>query len=151
MRKQIAVCVVCASTIGIAYAAEQSVKSKASAQGMFQLKATNDHITLEANDAALAKIFEEIGKQAEIIIESNLGPEEKITIQLNHVPLQEGLNRLARNVTVVYAQAPNEKRRRISKAIVLDEGTTEAPPSNRTKTSTELSEDRRTGATSFAV
>ena len=119
MRRHIAATVMLACTIGIAHSAEKLGKPTTLPRGMFQAKVTKDYLTLEANEAPLAKVFEEIGKQAEIIIDNNLGPEEKITIQLNHVALDEALNRLAKNITILYAQVPNDKGRRITRVVVL--------------------------------
>ena len=82
----------------------------------------NGHLFLEARDAPLGKIFEEIGKQAKITIDSNIGPGEKITIRLDRVPLEEGLKRLAKNVTVFYTQGPNDRTHRIERVVVLSEG-----------------------------
>ena len=128
MRRHIAATVMLACTIGIAHSAEKLGKPTTLPRGMFQAKVTKDYLTLEANEAPLAKVFEEIGKQAGIIIDSNLGPEEKITIQLNHVALDEALNRLAKNTTIFYAQVPNDKGRRITRVVVLAEGTKQPPP-----------------------
>ena len=137
MRRHIAATVMLACTIGIAHSAEKLGKPTTLPRGMFQAKVTKDYLTLEANEAPLAKVFEEIGKQAEIVIENNLGAEEKITIQLNHVALDEALNRLAKNITILYAQVPNDKGRRITRVVVLGEGT--KPPPKRTEASIEES------------
>ena len=137
MRRHIAATVMLACTIGIAHSAEKLGKPTTLPRGMFQAKVTKDYLTLEANEAPLAKVFEEIGKQAGIIIDSNLSPEEKITIQLNHVALDEALNRLAKNITILYAQVPNDKGRRITRVVVLGEGT--KPPPKRTEASIEES------------
>ena len=131
MRRHIAATVMLACTIGIAHSAEKLGKPTTLPRGMFQAKVTKDYLTLEANEAPLAKVFEEIGKQAGIIIDSNLGPEEKITIQLHHVALDEALNRLAKNITILYAQVPNDKGRRITRVVVLGEGTKAAAQTDR--------------------
>ena len=68
------------------------------------------------------QIFKEIGKQARIVIDSNIGPEEKITIRLDRVPLEEGIKQLAKNVTVFYTQDPKDKTRQISRVVALSEG-----------------------------
>ena len=137
MGRHIAATVMLACTIGIAHSAEKLGKSTSLPRGMFQAKVTKDYLTLEANEAPLAKVFEEIGKQAGIVVDNNLGPEEKITIQLNHVALDEALNRLAKNITIFYAQVPNDKGRRITRVVVLGEGT--RPPPKRTEASIEES------------
>ena len=57
------------------------------------------------------QIFQEIGKQAKITFDSNIGPEKKITIRLERVPLEEGIKQLAKNVTVFYAENPKDTNR----------------------------------------
>jgi hypothetical protein len=103
-------------------AAEQPRSAKSQAAGTFQVKVSQGDLSLEANEAPLGQIFQEIGKQAKITVDSNIGPEEKVTIHLDRVPLEEGIKRLARNVTVFYTENPKDKSRRISRMVVLSEG-----------------------------
>jgi hypothetical protein len=103
-------------------AAEQPGTAKTQSSGTFQVTVNKDYLSLQANDASLAQVFEEIGKQAKISFDSNIGPEEKITINLERVPLEQGIRQLARNVTVFYAQDLNNKARRIERVVVLSEG-----------------------------
>ena len=86
------------------------------------MKVSKDNLSLEANQAPLVQIFQEIGKQAKITFDSNIGPEEKITINLDQVPLEEGIKQLAKNATVFYAENPKDKTRRITRVVVLAEG-----------------------------
>ena len=86
------------------------------------MKVSQGDLSLEANEAPLGQIFQEIGKQAKITFDSNIGPEEKVTIRLDRVPLEEGIKRLAKNVTVFYTETPKDKSRRISRVVVLSEG-----------------------------
>jgi hypothetical protein len=76
---------------------------------------------LEAHETPLPEIFKEIGKQAKINFETNIGLEERITIRLDRVPLEEGIKQLARNVTVLYAEDSKHKTRRITNVVVLTE------------------------------
>jgi hypothetical protein len=65
----------------IVAAAEQSGTAKIKA-GTFEVKVSRGYLSLvEANNAPLAKVFHEIGKQGNITVESGVGPEEKTTIQ----------------------------------------------------------------------
>ncbi len=86
------------------------------------MKVSQGNLSLDANQAPLVQIFQEIGKQAKIIFDSNIGPEEKITIHLDRVPLEEGIKQLAKNVTVFYTENPKDKTRRITSVVVLAEG-----------------------------
>ena len=76
----------------------------------------------DANNAPFGKLFEVIGKQAGIAVESGIGPEEKITIHFDRLPLEEGIKQLSKNVTIFYGQDSEGKTRRIAKVVVLSEG-----------------------------
>ena len=75
----VSVFLACLVTTG--QAAEQSRTAKSQPPGTFQVKVSKDNLSLDANQAPLLQIFQEIGKQAKITFDSNIGPEEKITIQ----------------------------------------------------------------------
>ena len=123
----------CLVTIG--QAAEQSRTAKTQPPGTFQVNVSQGDLSLNANQAPLVQIFQEIGKQAKITFDSNIGPEEKITIHLDRVPLEEGIKQLAKNVTVFYTENPKDKTRRISRVVVLSEGKEGAP--GQTKASSQ--------------
>ena len=103
---------VCLVTMG--QAAEQSRPVKGQPPGTFEVKVSQGYLSLEATEAPLVQIFQEIGKQAKITFDSNIGPEEKVTIRLDRVPLEDGIKQLAKNVTVFYTENPKDKSRRIS-------------------------------------
>ena len=70
-------------------AAEEQEKLRAQSPGMFQVQVKQGYLSLAANQAPLVAIFHEIGEQATITFDSNIGPEEKITIALVRVPLEQ--------------------------------------------------------------
>ncbi|MCM3905784.1 MAG: hypothetical protein ND866_29175 [Pyrinomonadaceae bacterium] len=113
-------CMFLASTIGIAQAAEKSGAAKIQ-PGTFQVTISKGLVSLEANEAPLAKVFEEIGKRAGIAVAGNIGPAETVTMRLDKVPLEEGIRRLSNNVTILYGEKPNDKGHRITKIVVLSE------------------------------
>lgn len=123
----IAVLVILEWTLNVAQAAEQARTAKSQATGTFQVQVSEDYLSLVANQAPLVQIFQEIGKQAKITFNGNIGPEEKVTIHLDRVPLEEGIKRLAKNVTVFYTENPKDKSRRIARVVVLSEGKEVAP------------------------
>jgi hypothetical protein len=88
--------------------------------GKFQVNISKDYLSLEAQETPLPEIFKEISKQAKITFESNIGPEERITIRLDRVPLEEGIKQLAKNVTVFYAEDSN-KTPRITRVVIISE------------------------------
>jgi hypothetical protein len=114
-----------------AHAAEKSAPAKPQAAGTFQLKAADGAFTLKANEAPLAKVFEELGKQAGIAVESSISPEEKITIELDRVPLEDGIRQLTKNATVFYKKESGDKNPRIAKVVVLAERAASSAPSSR--------------------
>jgi hypothetical protein len=124
-----------AGMLDIVQAAEQPRTAKTQSPGTFQVKVSQGYLFLEANQAPLVQIFQEIGKQAKITFDSNIGPEEKVTIHLDRVPLEEGIKQLAKNVTVFYTENPKDKTHRISRVVVLSEGKESAPV--QTKASTQ--------------
>ena len=117
-----AVSVFLACLVTTGQAAEQSAPVKSQALGTFLVKVSKDRLSLEANQAPLLQIFQEIGKQAKITFDSNIGRDEKITIHLDQVPLEEGIKQIAKNATVFYAENPADKSRRITRVVVLAEG-----------------------------
>jgi hypothetical protein len=108
-------------------AAEEQETLRAQSPGMFQVKVNQDYLSLTANQAPLVAIFHEIGKQAKITFDSNIGPEEKITIDLVRVPLEQGIKQVAKNATVFYTENPKDKTRRITRVVVLAERKQTAP------------------------
>src|SRR5262249_3801814 len=121
VRSSMAVVVILAWVTTVVSAAEKQEKTAAQPLGTFQAKVNQDYLSLVANQAPLVTIYQEIGKQAKITFDSNIGPEEKITIHLDRVSLEEGIKQLAKNATLFYAENPKEKTRRITRVVVLAE------------------------------
>jgi hypothetical protein len=120
------------SVIAPVQAAEKTGPSK-TPQGALQVKVSKDTLSLDARDAPLAKVFEEIGKQAGIAVEGNIGPAETVTMRFEKVPLEEGIKRLSNNVTILYGGKPNDKGHRITKIVVLSEDKRKVTRSQETK------------------
>lgn len=100
--------------------------------GTFQVQISQGYLSLEATEAPLGKIFQEIGKQAKISFDTNLAPEEKVTIRLERVPLEDGIRQLAKNVSVFYTENPKDRTRRISRVVVVSEGKESVPVQTKT-------------------
>jgi type II secretory pathway component GspD/PulD (secretin) len=109
-------------TFNLAGAADTSGTAKSQPAGTFQVKVSNGHLSLDASEAPLAEVLKELGKQAKITFESNVGPEEKITIRLDHLPLEDGIRQLSKNVTVFYTEDLKDKTPRITRVVVLSGG-----------------------------
>jgi hypothetical protein len=110
----------------LAQAAQQSTPKDTA--GSFQVKFNEGYLSVNAYEAPLAKVFDEIRKQTGIAVDGSIGPEERITIQFERVAFEEGLNRLAKNISIVYMQGPKDKSPRIARIVVLPEKEKAAPP-----------------------
>jgi hypothetical protein len=97
------------------------------APGTFHVTATEHELSLEANDAPVATIFAEIGRQTGIPMVVHNGVHETITIALDRVPLYEALTRLAKNIVIRTAQGPSAPPRRIAQVYVLAPGQARPP------------------------
>jgi hypothetical protein len=102
--------------------------------GTFQLKVSNDYLSLQADQAPLAQILQEIAKQAKITIDSNIGPEETVTVRLDRVPLEDGIRQLTKNISVFYTQDARTNTRRIARVVVLSEA---KGPTGQTKAASQ--------------
>ena len=110
----------------------QSTPASDPISGTFQVKVSQGSLSLQATEAPLVQIFQEIGKQAKITFDTNVGPEEKVTIRLERVPLEDGIRQLAKNVSVFYTENPMDKTRRISRVVVVSEGKESVPVQAKT-------------------
>jgi hypothetical protein len=108
-------------------AAEEQEKLRPQPAGMFQVQVKQGYLSLTANQAPLVAILHEIGEQAKITFDSNIGPEAKITLDLVRVPLEQGIKQVAKNATVFYTENPKDKTRRITRVVVLAEGKQSTP------------------------
>lgn len=116
----------------VAQIAAQAEKSQRDSSGTFQVKVSQGYLSLDATGAPLVQIFQEIGKQTKIIFDSNIGPEEKVTIRLERVSFEDGIRQLVKNVTIFYTENPKDKTRRISRVVVVSEGKESVPVQNKT-------------------
>jgi hypothetical protein len=121
----------------IAPAGEQSKKNPSPPAGAFQVNVRDGYLSLKADEAPLAEILQEIGKQARIRVDSNIGPEQKITIGLDRVPLEQGIKQLVGNVSVFYAPDSTNKGRRIERVVVLSEGAIVTPKDTKSSAQSE--------------
>ncbi len=105
--------------IGVA----QSEKSTPETQepGTFRLTVVEGYLSLEAKEASVAKIFEEVGRQMGIAVDIRIGSEEKITIEFDKLPLEDLINRLGKNTSYWYVK-DSLAQGGISKLVLLPNG-----------------------------
>jgi hypothetical protein len=80
----------------------------AAADAPFALRAENDRLSLDAEDAPLEEVLEEIVKQVgvEIIIHGEI--QRVVSVEFSDIPLEEGLKRLIRDFDHVFVYAATE-------------------------------------------
>jgi hypothetical protein len=98
--------------------ADRSAKGKVAAKADFVVVTVKDSlISLEAKNASLKEVLEEIGRKMNIEVFALLPEQEKITTELEKLPLEDAIERLIRNHPHVIVW--QESDRRITKITVL--------------------------------
>jgi hypothetical protein len=95
--------------------------------GTFRLRVTEREISLEAQEASVAAIVADIGQHTGIPVVVYPGADERITIHLRRVPVDEALKRLAPNIVILPVQGTNAPPHRIAKIYVLAAGQVRPP------------------------
>jgi hypothetical protein len=95
--------------------------------GTFHLTVTEREISLEAQEASVVAIFAAIGQRTGIPMVIYPGMDERITIHLTRVALDEALRRLTPNVALVTAPGPDAPPHRIAKVYVFATGQARPP------------------------
>jgi hypothetical protein len=98
--------------------AEAETKKEGSAD--FDLVIQDDLISLDARDASLKKIVEEIGRRMDIEVDAQIGEDEKVTEQFEKLSLEEALDRLSANYA--YLLDPEKDKGKIKKIVLLSKG-----------------------------
>ena len=97
-------------------------------QGNYVLRVKGEHISLKAKDASLKDILEEIGRRMQIEVVANIPREEKITIELDMMYLEDALKRFKTNYA--YITRSEKEKGKITQIVVVPENTKELPPIN---------------------
>jgi hypothetical protein len=92
------------------------------AAGTFHLNVTAHEVSLEAHDASVAAIFAALGQRTGIPMVIYPGVDERITIHLTRVALDQALKQLTPNVVIRTASGPDAPPHRIAKVYVFAKG-----------------------------
>ncbi len=103
----------------------------------FDLRIKDDLIFLNAIDASLKEIMEEIGSSMKIDVIGNILIEEKISVEFDRLSLKDALEKLSASYGYVMDAEKGEKQ--ITKIIVLPKGK-EASPLRFTAKDSEIQE-----------
>jgi len=89
-------------------------------KGYFELRVKDDFISLNANDASLKKILEELGRRMNIEVAANIPEEERINIKFHSLSLSDALEKLSLNYGYIMNTADGKKK--IARIFVLAKG-----------------------------
>lgn len=103
--------------------------------GSFQLTVSQGKVSLNAQEAPVAAIFEDLSRKTGIQIENRLNPEQKVTTVFNNVPLAQAIAKLG-SVAIVYGTDRNKPGTQIARIIVSAKGTKMRSQSNTMATPT---------------
>jgi hypothetical protein len=95
--------------------------------GTFRLTVTEREISLDAQEASSAAIVADIGRRTGIPTVIYPGADERITIHMARVALDEALRRIATNVVILPAQGADAPPHRIAQVYVLAKGQPRPP------------------------
>jgi len=87
----------------------------------FDLAIKDNLISLNANDASLKHIVNEIGRRMDIKVDVHIAEDEKITEKFDRLPLEEALKRLSAN----YVYLINSEKGKAARIVLLKKGTME--------------------------
>jgi hypothetical protein len=120
--------------------ADRSPKGKPASKADFVLTVKDNLISLEAKNASLKEILEEIGRRMKIDVVAGIPDSKKITAEFENLSVEEAVNRLSTNYSYVVDSTNAE--RKVTKIIVLEKGTETALSIPTTKESTIKKEEK---------
>lgn len=107
-----------ASLFGVESDEKSEAKSKSKADFVLMIK--EDLISLNANDASLKEIVEEIGRRMKIEVVADISEDEKITIHFVKLSIEDAIKKLSTNY--IYVADLEKTKGKITKMIVLLKG-----------------------------
>jgi hypothetical protein len=120
--------------------ADRSPKGKPGTKADFVLTVKDNLISLDAKNASLKEILEEIGRKMKIEVLAGIPDTKKITAEFENLSIEEAINKLSTNYS--YAMDSTNGERRITKIIVLEKRTETVLSIPTTKQSTIKKEEK---------
>ena len=96
---------------------ENPVNKNASSEKPFHLSINNGLLTLEAQEADINKVLEEISARTGVEIEIDGNLEGTISISLHDVPLEEALKKIVINHEIVFSKKKGQTVYQISRSL----------------------------------
>ena len=105
----------------------------------FDLVIKDNLISLNAKDASLKQIVEEIGRRMDIKVDAHIAEDEKITEKFERLTLEDALKRLS--VNYVYLLNSEKEKGKIARIVLLKKGTKEKGSGQSIMTARESQKD----------
>lgn len=112
--------VLCASAL-FGQGLETSTQRASASTGNFVLTVEANRLSLDAQDASLRAILEEIGRKMHLEVLGEIPAQETVTAEFDNLPLEEALHQLSSNFG--YQMKSEKGGQEISKIFVLPKGT----------------------------
>ena len=105
----------------LASEAPKKTNTKPAGKADYLLTIENELISLNAKDASIKQIVEEMGRELNIEVDVLISQEDSITVEFHALPLEDALKRVSYNYYLHFSEAGNGKDK-ISKIVLLPEG-----------------------------
>ena len=122
--------VLCASAL-FGQGLEPSTQRASASTGNFALTVEANRLSLDAQDASLQAILEEIGLKMHLEILGEIPAQETVTVAFHNLPLEQALHQLSSNFG--YQMKSEKGGQEISKIFILPKGTGPANAKRNTK------------------
>jgi len=104
-----------------------SLQEDRNSKSNFALNIKDNLISLDAKDASLVEIVEELGSRIKIDVITKIPEEEKITIKVEKLPLEAAIERLREFADIAYIRDSEKEDAKITKILVFPKGKAEMP------------------------
>jgi hypothetical protein len=95
----------------------------------FVLTVDESLVSLQATDASIKEVIEEIGRRMNIEVVARLPAEERMTLAFDRLPIAEAIRRFGKHVNYLVLEDGARKSGKITKIMVFSKREGAAPPS----------------------
>jgi type II secretory pathway component GspD/PulD (secretin) len=103
----------------LAEEANTKLKEEPKSKTDFVLTVKDNLISLDAKDASLKEIVEEIGRQMKINVVANISEKEKVTTKFDKLSLKDAIHRLREYADIIYLKDSGKEKGKITKVMVF--------------------------------
>jgi type II secretory pathway component GspD/PulD (secretin) len=120
-------CLVLLPAALLAEDAEKGAVARGNSQAKFALTIQDNLLSLDAKDASLKEVLDEIGQRMHIEVVAQIPTQEKITLAFDRLSLEEALQRFSEYTNYVYLKGAEKEPGQISKIMIFPKREVTAP------------------------